>query len=537
MYQHYFSKVGQVTAFLVAMVFVEESFARTTPSVMDGATTAQRTVIRNVTVIQPGAKKVSTSVADVWLENGMIQAVLRPGSTAPKSTSSDVKQIDGSGRFLLPGLIDSHVHLANVAGMTGAQKKKYPQALSAYWQQLPRSYLYYGFTSLVDLNAYHPNQIKSFTQSPVAPRLWHCGSQVSVYEDFTFAVEGLSEAEKLEQDFVLDPASAIPVIVKNPHEHSVPKTMQKLKDAGASCIKMLYEDETVGLPVNWQSPSTKLVSEFVQAGTQSNMPVVLHAPSAAGHQLALSSGVSVLAHGLWARELSEKSFQNNDLSARDRDLLKQVAERGIGYQPTLRVINAEQELLSPSAVKNKLYEKVYPPDYLRYLQSEDAQWGVKKLASRPQIWSHELRQAIKSIPGANEADGLRLLEHAYPMYRERLSHVLNKLHQHKAKLLLGSDTPAMNLYTQPPGLNGYLEMLAWQDAGIPPEQILRAATYNNAQAFRLSKVGQIRADMYADLLLLRENPLKDIRALESVEIVFVQGRAYERESFSASRLK
>ncbi len=178
-----------------------------------------------------------------------------------------------------------------------------------------------------------------------------------------------------------------------------------------------------------------------------------------------------------------------------------------------------------------------PPDYLRYLKSEDAQCGVKKLASRPQIWSHELRQAIKSIPGANESDGLRLLELAYPMYRERLSHVLKKLHQHKAKLLLGSDTPAMNLYTQPPGLNGYLEMLAWQDAGIPPEQILRAATYNNSQAFRLSKLGQIRAHMYADLLLLRENPLKDIRAMESIDTVFVQGRAYERESFSASGLR
>lgn len=537
MYQYHFRKILQVTTSLLAIVAIEEALAANSITIMDDAKAEQRTVIRNVTVIQPDAEKVSTSVADVWLENGMIQAVLRPGSTAPQSTSSDVKQIDGSGRYLLPGLIDSHVHLANVAGMTGAQKKNYPQALSAYWQQLPRSYLYYGFTSLVDLNVYHPNQIKAFSQSPVAPRLWHCGPQVSVYEDFTFSVEGLSEAEKLEQDFVLDPASATPATVKNPHEHSVPRTMQKLKDAGATCIKMLYEDETVGLPVNWQSPSTKLVSEFARAGAHSNMPVVLHAPSAAGHQLALSSGVSVLAHGLWARELSEKSFRNNDLSCQDSDLLKQVAERGIGYQPTLRVINAEHELLSPSAVKNKLYEKVYPPEYLRFLQSEDAQWGVKKLASRPQIWSHELRQAIKSIPGADDADGLRLLEHAYPMYRERLKQVLNTLHQHKAKFLLGSDTPAMNLYTQPPGLNGYLEMLAWQDAGIPPEQILRAATYNNAQAFRLSKAGQIRSNMYADLLLLRENPLKDIRALESIDIIFVQGRAYERESFAASRSK
>ena len=49
------------------------------------------------------------------------------------------KELDGKGKFLIPGLIDSHVHLANTAGFTEQLKKKYPELVDAYFEQLPRS--------------------------------------------------------------------------------------------------------------------------------------------------------------------------------------------------------------------------------------------------------------------------------------------------------------------------------------------------------------------------------------------------------------
>ena len=57
------------------------------------------------------------------------------------------REIDGAGRFLIPGLIDSHVHLVvQVPGMTFVQATTLPDLADAARKQEPRSYLFFGFT-------------------------------------------------------------------------------------------------------------------------------------------------------------------------------------------------------------------------------------------------------------------------------------------------------------------------------------------------------------------------------------------------------
>lgn len=65
------------------------------------------------------------------------------------SIAGDYEKINGKGKYVIPGLMDSHVHLANTAGLNGQLKNKYPALVDAYFEQLPRSYLYHGFTTLV----------------------------------------------------------------------------------------------------------------------------------------------------------------------------------------------------------------------------------------------------------------------------------------------------------------------------------------------------------------------------------------------------
>ncbi len=50
-------------------------------------------------------------------------------------------ELDGTGKYLFPGLIDSHVHLSNSAGLNGPLKKKCPEWVELYYNQLPKSYL------------------------------------------------------------------------------------------------------------------------------------------------------------------------------------------------------------------------------------------------------------------------------------------------------------------------------------------------------------------------------------------------------------
>jgi imidazolonepropionase-like amidohydrolase len=62
------------------------------------------------------------------------------------------------------------------------------------------------------------------------------------------------------------------------------------------------------------------------------------------------------------------------------------------------------------------------------------------------------------------------------------------------------------------------------DAGLTTQQALFAATVRPAEFFKLSgSMGQISAGMEADLVLLRKNPLVDIRHSRSIEAVISNG--------------
>jgi len=101
-------------------------------------------------------------------------------------------------------------------------------------------------------------------------------------------------------------------------------------------------------------------------------------------------------------------------------------------------------------------------------------------------------------------------------------------------LIFGSDTPGVDGFGNPPGLNGRLELQNWVEAGVPLPMILRAATLDNANALRLShELGSIEVGKRADLLLLKHNPLENISAYDSIETIFLDGVAIARESLRA----
>src|ERR1700722_14612950 len=92
------------------------------------------TVIRDVTLISP-ERPVPLEHAYVRIEKGRIAAV----SHRPMRGSV---QIDGRGKFLIPGLIDTHTHLREVPGMQAPQRSADPDLAARAEVQEPRSYLY-----------------------------------------------------------------------------------------------------------------------------------------------------------------------------------------------------------------------------------------------------------------------------------------------------------------------------------------------------------------------------------------------------------
>jgi len=93
-------------------------------------------------------------------------------------------------------------------------------------------------------------------------------------------------------------------------------------------------------------------------------------------------------------------------------------------------------------------------------------------------------------------------------------------------LIVGTDEP---VYTSLlPGFAYHRELLAMTYAGIPPAVVLKAATINGARALGVdARLGSIEAGKLADLLVVRGNPLDDIKAARDIKFVFKDGLAHD----------
>ena len=102
--------------------------------------------------------------------------------------------------------------------------------------------------------------------------------------------------------------------------------------------------------------------------------------------------------------------------------------------------------------------------------------------------------------------------------------------------MFGSDTPSAPSYANPPGYNGYLEMLALEKAGISPHQILAAAASANAELFGLAAdYGTIQPGKRAHLLVLGSDPLTSVTAFDTIETLILGDRVLARTALAAPR--
>ena len=93
-------------------------------------------------------------------------------------------------------------------------------------------------------------------------------------------------------------------------------------------------------------------------------------------------------------------------------------------------------------------------------------------------------------------------------------------------LMVGTDLSVPGII---PGYSVHEEMAIWQEAGIPPADVLRSATLAPARFMGMEvRLGTVAEGKTASLVLVKGNPLEDIRNARLIDGVFLRGTYYDR---------
>ena len=103
---------------------------------------------------------------------------------------------------------------------------------------------------------------------------------------------------------------------------------------------------------------------------------------------------------------------------------------------------------------------------------------------------------------------------------ENMASLPKRVVENGGVIIMGTDTPI-----NPRGLSLISEMQALVDyGGMTPLDVMRASTSIAAEAMGYgAEIGSVKEGMIADLILLDENPLEDIRAVRSLRWVMKGG--------------
>jgi imidazolonepropionase-like amidohydrolase len=427
-------------------------------------------LIRNVDVFV-GKSPELLRAQDVLIQGERIQKVAESG-TLPYE--ADFHVIQGEGKTLLPGFVDTHVHLS----FSGSAPWKFYRGDAKHNLE---AYLYAGVTTVYDLGGEAPSlkRIKNRLQKEklIGPQIFHTHALITAPESHPLPL--IKELLPWPIHSIL--AARTPVI-REPSQ--APQIIESQINREVDFIKIVLDELPPGSHEMDEASLRALIRESHQRGKK----VFVHIGTAENALMAARAGADVLAHGIYRGSLTEKQA-------------KEIASSGVQLIYTL----AGWQNVSA------IYEGSYEPDPL-----------AREITS-PRILdpvTGEAGKRLGSTPGVGE---MALAVHEY---REEIPRYVKMLYEAGVPFLVGTDSPLAGVY---PGSSFHEEMERLHQAGIPAPDVLIAATWRGASLLTTSPdFGSVEEGKIADLVLVRGNPLEDIRAAREIEKVWRGGKTLKR---------
>ena len=494
-----------VTKFLFVLVSVIITAAGS------AAVFAADLIISNTTLISPERAEPLRN-ATVAVRDGKIEAIFDH-----PMEFDDRPVVDGSGLYLVPGLMDSHLHTLVMPGLGfqgGQRSRDFASMTALYQEQFERSLLYFGVTQFLDPAATPAARQRLQSREP-APDFYYCGAAPAANGYPAIFMDAEALAHTLPYRVYDNASSESAPADLDLALHSPEAVVRRMREDGAICVKLFFEDGW-DMRSDWPLLSDDSVERIVSTAHADGLKVVGHANALDMQQLAVKSGVDVLGHGLW----NWNQYRRHEgMPEEIRRHLDAVHAAGIGYQPTLRVMDSIQGLFMPRMLDNPALRKVVPPALLDWYRTSAA---------------HAFKRELKreDFDGLTDQEITPLINYTINRGERSLLYLAQTGHD----LLLASDHPANPGHANHPGLSTYQELRHMAALGVPLKRVFEAATINNPEMFGLAdRYGSIEPGKTANLLLLEANPLQSVEAYDRIRWVILRGQLIARDTLAADR--
>jgi imidazolonepropionase-like amidohydrolase len=428
---------------------------------------AQTLAIQHVTVIDATGKPPQPDMT-VVVESDRIAAVTQSkNAKVPKNTQI----LDGSSKFLIPGLWDMHVHGTATSWSYGL-------------------YLANGVVGVRDMFG------------PEDANAWR--AQHTTYEEPAPSIY-------LASPIIDGPKPVMPRYIAVANEAQGREVVDRYKDHGSDFIKVysklprdVYfaiadQARKRGIPFGGHVPYSVTAAEASDAGQRTMEHLMGLAVACSKQEEALMAEAPEGLLDLLLRDV--RAFETYD-DGKAQSLFARFVKNGTWQCPTLTVVRMGGHATDPQFLND---------DRLKYMpKGIRTSWDPK---NSPPSWR-------------DEANSLALQR----QFQEGLK-LVGRMHRAGVSILAGTDTLNPDCF---PGFSLHDELALLVEAGLSPLAALQTSTRNAARFMgQLDRRGTIETGKVADLVLLDHDPLAEIHNTRSIRAVVLGGKLMPRAALDA----
>jgi len=439
------------------------------------------TAIDNVSVVNVRTGEIRRDQM-ILIEDGRIVAVepSRP-ALGRALLNADIAWIDGEGAYAVPGLWDAHLHIAQEDTRTAVDYIA-PMALS------------YGITHARDMGSSleaRAAMLSALEQRPAA------GPQIIAPGPTFWAIE-LPWGDKSRQ-----------MIAETPEE--IRAAVAAVAAQGVDFIKLYSGFDEDTLPV------------LAEAAAANGLRLGGHAQRGVDLAAHAEAGVDTIEHSDFQtfQGCGQDSglYFNRIIAARFRDsgesILDIIAEFEAGVDEAECAHTLQRAADAGLALTPTMAISYLTPDFIDQIDPADL---TSPFLNSCEVYRSQFDGATDDQVAAFSQAGSNLVRRAVNA---------------GIPMLVGTDASA---FCAVPGQSLAWEMELMSGAGLSPLQVLQGATLLPAEIFGLSEdLGAIEPGKSADIVLLADNPLADIRAVGDVQGVYTQQVWLDRDALASMR--